>query len=93
MIVLEKEQALLLLGWNVLVALVYGLDKFFARRRMRRISENGLLVPAFLFGGLGAAMGMILFNHKTSKIKFRLLVPLAFVLNLFMVGGLDYLLK
>ncbi len=84
---LDNKQALLVLGWNVLVALIYGLDKFFAKNRMRRISENGLLIPAFLLGGLGAAMGMILFNHKTSKIKFRLLVPLAFVFNLLAVFG------
>ena len=59
--------------------LTYGIDKIKARRGARRIREATLLFLAFLFGGIGAMFGMVLFNHKTSKIKFRLLIPLAFV--------------
>ena len=62
--------------------LTYGIDKIKAKRGTRRISEASLLLIAFLFGGLGAMFGMILFNHKTSKIKFRVLVPLAVVIGI-----------
>lgn len=67
--------------WNIFVLLLYGLDKFKAKRSMRRIKETTLIVPAFLLGGVGAMFGMVLFNHKTSKTKFRILVPLSVILN------------
>lgn len=69
------------IGWNIFVALIYGIDKFLAGRRKRRISEKSLLLLAFLFGGFGAMFGMIVFNHKTSKRKFRFFVPVAAILN------------
>ncbi len=67
--------------WNVIVALVYGLDKLYARKKKRRISEGVLLTLALLMGGMGAIFGMVLFNHKTSKMKFRLMVPALILLN------------
>ena len=57
--------ALCLGGFNLLVCLVYGLDKALARRGKRRISEVTLLSLAFLGGSLGAMAGMVLFHHKT----------------------------
>ena len=67
--------------WNVVVLLCYGLDKLLAKAKKWRISEQVLLLCAFLLGGLGALMGMVLFHHKTAKMKFRILVPLAMILN------------
>ena len=66
-----------ILIWNIIVMIVYGIDKLRAKRGARRISEFSLLLCAFLLGGLGAIFGMILFNHKTSKMKFRILVPIS----------------
>ena len=71
---------IVLLIWNVTVMLIYGIDKMQARKGGRRISESSLLSCAFLAGGFGAMFGMVLFNHKTSKIKFRILVPLAAII-------------
>ena len=65
--------------WNVVVAFLYGVDKLRSRRGMWRIRESALIVPAFLFANIGAMLGMIIFNHKTSKIKFRIAVPLSMV--------------
>ena len=79
---------IILLTWNIIVMLTYGIDKIKAKKGRRRISEASLLLIAFLFGGIGAMFGMILFNHKTSKIKFRILVPLAVVLS----AVLEYLI-
>ena len=74
-----------ILMWNVIVALIYGLDKSFAIAGKRRISEKTLLLTAFFLGGYGAMFGMVIFNHKTSKIKFRIIVPLTVVLNIFLI--------
>ena len=71
----------LFLGWNAFVYLLYGLDKRRAKRGARRIPEFWLISLAFLMGSLGALFGMIHFNHKTKKMKFRLLVPFAFWVN------------
>ena len=79
--------------WNIIVTLLYCIDKQRSKKRAWRISESGLIIYAFLFGGAGAVLGMILFNHKTSKMKFRLLVPLAFVLNVVAILWLNYLIS
>ena len=72
----------ILVVWNVLVCLLYGFDKFAAKRGMWRISEKTLLVTAFFMGGAGAYLGMEIFRHKTKHLKFRILVPLFFVINI-----------
>ena len=64
------------LVWNLVLFSMYGIDKFKARHHKWRISEFMLIFASF-----GAMLGMIVFNHKTSKAKFRILVPLAFVFN------------
>ena len=77
-----KYFMLLALVWNLVVFFIYGIDKSKARREARRISEKFLLLVALLLGAIGAMFGMVVFNHKTSKMKFRILVPLLVVLNL-----------
>ena len=69
------------LAWNSMLFIMYGIDKYKARHRKWRISEFMLIAPAFIFASFGAMLGMIVFNHKTSKTKFRILVPLSFVFN------------
>lgn len=64
---------------------LYGIDKILAKRGARRIRETTLIFPAFLLGGMGAMFGMVVFNHKTSKTKFRILVPLFVVLNVVII--------
>lgn len=76
---------ILFLAWNIIVMFVYGLDKMRAKRGRRRIREATLLLCAALLGGCGAMLGMILFNHKTSKMKFRILVPAIFVVETFAI--------
>lgn len=75
--------------WNVLIMLIYAIDKGKAKKRRWRISETTLILPAFFFGGIGAMLGMILFNHKTSKMKFRLLIPFAFWVNIALIYFLE----
>ncbi|WP_228393928.1 DUF1294 domain-containing protein [Chryseobacterium artocarpi] len=54
---------------NLITFGVFGFDKLQAKRQQWRISENALLGLS-LIGIVGAASGMILFNHKTSKKSF-----------------------
>lgn len=80
------EIALLL--WNVFVFFFYGVDKLKAKKSRRRISEATLVTVAFFFGGVGALLGMVVFNHKTSKMKFRIWVPVAAILTPALVHAL-----
>lgn len=61
-------------------------DKEKARHNQWRTSEFALLLPAFLGGGLGAYLGMKVFHHKTTKLKFRILVPLFILLHIFIIA-------
>lgn len=85
--------SIMIILWNIITALLYGIDKHCARNKKRRISEKCLILVAFLFGNLGAMLGMILFNHKTSKTKFRIMIPLAFVFDFVLIVCLDYITR
>jgi len=77
-----SELMLLFVLWNIMVFFIYAIDKNKAVNGKWRISENALLLCSFLSGGVGAFLGMTFFRHKTKKMKFRILLPLAFVLSL-----------
>jgi len=56
--------------------MLYFIDKRRAVKRKRRISEKHLLTVTFLFGGIGAALAMSLFHHKTQTLKFKISAPI-----------------
>ncbi|WP_213279755.1 MULTISPECIES: DUF1294 domain-containing protein [Chryseobacterium] len=68
---------------NLITFGVFGFDKWQARKQQWRISENTLLGIS-LIGVVGAASGMIIFNHKVSKksflVKFFIVVLIDLVL-------------
>ena len=68
---------------NIVSLTVYGIDKWKSKRNSWRIPESRLLLVAF-FGPFGAYMGMLLFRHKTRKVKF-LLVPLFLLVQLSLI--------
>ena len=70
-----------LLAVNVLTFIVYGVDKWKARRGHWRVPEASLLGLAALGGSVGAWLAMQLLRHKTQKKKFRYGVPILFVLQ------------
>lgn len=78
-----------LLIWNLIVFIFFGVDKFLSRHRKRRVRERTLILLSFLMGSFGAMMGMVVFNHKTSKTKFRALVPISVFVNMIIL----YILK
>ena len=55
---------------NIITFILYGLDKLFAIKKMYRIHEFSLIFLGMVGGSLGAILGMMLFHHKTRKIKF-----------------------
>ena len=62
---------LTLLIWNVIIFIIYGIDKFKARRGAWRIPEKILLTIALVCGGFGAWLAGIAFHHKTRKWYFK----------------------
>jgi uncharacterized membrane protein YsdA (DUF1294 family) len=59
-----------------------GIDKRKAIKRGWRISERTLIFIAFIGGALGSYLGMYIFRHKTKHMKFKILIPLALLLNI-----------
>lgn len=60
-----------ILIWNLLVFMIYGIDKSKARKGAWRIPEKYLLSFAFLCGGFGAWLAGVTFHHKTRKWYFN----------------------
>jgi uncharacterized membrane protein YsdA (DUF1294 family) len=68
---------------NIFSMIVFGVDKLKSKRGGWRIPESRLLLVA-LFGPFGAYAGMLLFKHKTRKVKF-LLVPIFLFIHLCLI--------
>lgn len=66
---------------NIITFIVYGIDKLKAKKGWWRISEVTLLMLAAIGGSIGAWGGMMLFRHKTKHWKFKLGVPMIFLLQ------------
>ena len=60
---------------------MYIADKRKAKKGRWRTPESTLILLAFAGGSVGALAGMYVFRHKTKHWKFRILVPLAFVVH------------
>ena len=60
-----------ILIWNLLVFMVYGIDKSKARKGAWRIPEKILLTIALVCGGFGAWLAGVTFHHKTRKWYFK----------------------
>ena len=60
-----------LLGINAVTFIVYGIDKYKAKKAKWRIPEATLLLLAVLGGSIGAWMGMKVWHHKTMHKKFK----------------------
>lgn len=66
---------LYLLAINIFTFLLYGIDKWKAKRARWRIPESVLLGMAAVGGSVGAWLGMRMWHHKTQHKKFRYGVP------------------
>ena len=75
----------ILIGINVLTFLIYGIDKWQAKRGHWRISEATLLMLAVIGGSIGAWLGMQVWHHKTLHKKFKYGLPLILLVQIALV--------
>lgn len=73
---------------NLVVLILYGVDKRKAKKGAWRIPEKTLLIGTWLLGGVGAFVAMRMFRHKTKHIAFQVSAPLGAVLSLAVMGVL-----
>ena len=87
----------ILLCWllliNLVTFLVFGLDKWKAKRKekresVRRVPERTLFLLAAIGGSVGALLGMKVFHHKTLHQSFRIGVPVILILQIIVPVGL-----
>lgn len=67
---------------NLVSFMMFGIDKYKARRGQWRISEATLLAVAAIGGSIGAWMGMKVWHHKTLHSKFRYGVPIVLLAHI-----------
>lgn len=73
---------------NAVTFLLYGFDKYKAKKHRWRISEATLLTLAVIGGSIGAWTGMQIWHHKTMHKKFKYGVPLIIILQAALVACL-----
>ncbi len=71
---------LYLLVLNVIGFVMFGVDKFKAKKDLWRISEKALFGVALCGGVVGAMVGMHVFRHKTKHTSFVIGMPCILVL-------------
>ena len=76
---------------NIVTFLVYGIDKWKARKAMWRVREASLFMLAVLGGSIGARLGMKVWHHKTQHKKFRYGIPAIIIIQLVIIGYFLYL--
>jgi len=73
---------ILFLFWNLITFFLMGIDKYKSVKGHYRIKEYTLIMTAFLMGGVGTLAGSLFYRHKTKKIKFKVLLPMAVIVNI-----------
>lgn len=83
--------------WLVLINLVtffvFGLDKWKAKRKVKkesvlRVPEKTLFLLAIFGGSIGALLGMKVWHHKTLHKSFRIGIPAILILQIVLPLGL-----
>ena len=74
-----------LLAVNIVTFLLYGIDKYKAKKGKWRISEATLLTMAAIGGSIGAWVGMRIWHHKTMHKKFKYGIPVIISLQIALV--------
>lgn len=75
---------------NLVSFMMFGIDKYKARRGQWRISEATLLAVAAIGGSIGAWMGMKVWHHKTLHSKFRYGVPIILLVHIALMAYFCY---
>ena len=74
-----------LLAVNSLTFLLYGIDKYKAKKGRWRISEATLLTMAAIGGSIGAWAGMRTWHHKTMHKKLKYGIPVIIIMQIALV--------
>lgn len=77
-----------LLAINAVTFIVYGIDKYKAKKAKWRISEATLLLLAVLGGSAGAWVGMKVWHHKTMHKKFKYGIPAILLIQIALMAYL-----
>lgn len=77
-----------LLAINAVTFIVYGIDKYKAKKAKWRISEATLLLLAVLVGSVGAWVGMKVWHHKTMHKKFKYGIPAILLIQIALMAYL-----
>lgn len=70
---------------NLITFIVYGADKYKAKKGKWRIPEATLLLMAVIGGSIGAWIGMKVWHHKTMHKKFKYGIPIIQVLQCILI--------
>ena len=78
---------------NLVTFFVFGLDKWKAKRKVkkesvRRVPEKTLFLLAIVGGSVGALLGMKIWHHKTLHKSFRFGIPAILILQIVIPVGL-----
>lgn len=71
----------ILLTLNLLTFIIYGIDKFKAKKAKWRIPESTLLLLAVIGGSIGAWLGLQVWRHKTQHKIFYIGIPMILTLQ------------
>ncbi len=85
---LHSYLACYLLAINAVTFIVYGIDKYKAKKAKWRISEATLLLLAVLGGSIGAWIGMKVWHHKTMHKKFKYGIPAILLIQIALMAYL-----
>ena len=77
-----------LLAINAVAFILYGIDKYKAKKAKWRIPEATLLLLAVLGGSIGAWMGMKVWHHKTMHKKFKYGIPAILLIQIALMAYL-----
>ena len=77
-----------LIAINAVAFIMYGIDKYKAKKAKWRISEATLLLLAVLGGSIGAWMGMKVWHHKTMHKKFKYGIPTILLIQIALMAYL-----
>ena len=67
---------------NIVTFIIYGIDKYKAKKGKWRIPENSLIGLAIIGGSIGAYLGMRVWHHKTMHLKFKYGIPLIIAIQM-----------
>ena len=87
-----EETICYILTINIATFLLYGIDKYKAKKGIWRISEATLLLMAVIGGSIGAWAGMRLWHHKTMPKKFKYGIPVIIIMQIALVVYLHTIL-